>query len=206
MREDEIKKLLRQADRTAGGADSVHVDLSAIRRRANRKNKMILVTPLATAAMLMIALCILAISLKDAKPTQKQKEIALLKARIKQLQARTDATIGLIQQVLDEERRQSRLNELQAQLASISDPIEEMQNQVDRTAFILIYQADRLYRELNQTGSAIDAYNRVIRLFPDNRWAKVARQRLSEIENEKSNKTDSKGDSKWKLQNVLQSC
>jgi TolA-binding protein len=206
MIEDEIKKLLQQADRMAGEPDSVYVDISAIRRRADHRYKLIMVVPLATAAVLMVALCVWAISFKDSGPTREQKEITLLKARIKQLQVRTDAALGLIQQVLDEERRQSRLDELQAQLVSISDPIEEMQNQVDRTAFILIYQADRLYRELNQTGSAIEAYNRVIRLFPDNRWAKVARQRLSEIENEKSNKTDSKGDSKWKLQNVLQSC
>jgi outer membrane protein assembly factor BamD (BamD/ComL family) len=87
--------------------------------------------------------------------------------------------------VLDEERRQSRLNELEAQLASIPDPLEEVQKQVDKTAFILVYQADRLYRELNQTDSAVENYNRVIKLFPENQWAKVARQRLSEIENRK---------------------
>jgi hypothetical protein len=62
--------------------------------------------------------------------------------------------------------------------------VEEMQKQVDKAAFTLVYQADRLYRELNQTGSAVEAYNRVIRLFPENRWAKVAKQRLAEIENE----------------------
>jgi outer membrane protein assembly factor BamD (BamD/ComL family) len=94
--------------------------------------------------------------------------------------------------VLDEERRQSRLDELEAQLASIPDPLEEMQKQVDKTAFILVYQADRQYRELNQTDSAVENYKRVIELFPDNRWAKVARQRLSEIKNDKSNKTKRK--------------
>jgi len=87
--------------------------------------------------------------------------------------------------VLNKERRQSRLNELQAQLASIPDPLEEVREQVDKTAFILVYEADRLYNELNQTDSAVENYNRVIKLFPENRWAKVARQRLSEIENRK---------------------
>ena len=183
MTEDEIKKLLQEADKTAGGIAPVRMNLSAIRRRAYRKNMIILVAPLAAAAVLMVALSILALMFKTTEPTQEQGKIALLETRIKQLQARTDAALSLIQEVLDEERRQSRLDELQAQLASISDPLEEIRKQVDKTAFILVYEADRLYNELNQTDSAVENYNRVIKLFPENRWAKVARQRLSEIEN-----------------------
>jgi tetratricopeptide (TPR) repeat protein len=134
----------------------------------------------------MVALSILALMFRTAEPTPEQEKIALLETRIKQLQARTDAALSLIQEVLDEERRQSRLDELQAQLASIPDPLEEVRKQVDKTAFVLVYQADRMYRELNQTDSAVENYNRVIALFPENRWAKVARQRLSEIANKKN--------------------
>jgi len=186
MTENQIKKLLQEADKTAGGVAPVRVNLSAIRRRAGRKNMIILVVPLAAAALIMVALSISTLMFRTAEPTREQEKIALLETRIKQLQARTDAALGLIQEVLEEERRQRRLDELQAQLASIPDPLEEVQNQVDKTAFILVYQADRLYRELNQTDSAVENYNRVIELFPENRWAKVARQRLSEIENKKN--------------------
>ena len=203
MTEDEIKKLLQEADRTAVGTAPVRMNLSAIRRRANRKKIIILAAPLAAAAVLMVALSISALMFRTTEPTEEQKKIVLLETRIKQLQARTDAALGLIQEVLDEERRKSRLDELRAQLASIPDPLEEVKNQVDKTAFILVYQADRLYNELNQTDSAVENYNRVIELFPENRWAKVARQRLKEIENKKSDKTDLKGDLKWKLQNEL---
>jgi tetratricopeptide (TPR) repeat protein len=185
MTEDKIKNLLQEADKTAGGAAPVRVNISAIRRRANRKNMITLVVPFASAAVLMVALSILAVMFRTTEPIREQEKIALLETQIKQLQARTDAALALIQEVLDEERRQSRLDELQAQLASIPDPIEETRKQVDKTAFILVYQADRLYRELNQTDSAVENYNRVIELFPENRWAKVARQRLSEIENRK---------------------
>jgi len=166
----------------------IYYDRRDIRRRAGHRNIIILVAPLAVAAVLMVALGISALMFRTAEPTREQEKIALLETRIEQLQ-RTDAALGLIQEVLDEERRQSRLDELQAQLASIPDPLEEVQNQVDKTAFILVYQADRLYRlyrELNQTDSAVENYNRVIKLFPENRWAKVARQRLSEIENKKN--------------------
>lgn len=202
MRENEIKKLLQQTDKTAGGIAPVRVNLSAIHRRANCKKRMILVAPLTAAAVLMVALGILAQRFRNTEPTEEQKKIALLETQIKQLQAKTDAALNFIQQVLDEERRQSRLDKLEAQLASIPDPLEEMQKQVDKTAFVLVYQADRLYRELNQTESAVENYKRVIELFPENRWAKVARQRLEEIENKKSDKSNSKGDLKWKPQNI----
>jgi tetratricopeptide (TPR) repeat protein len=185
MTEDEIKKLLLQADKAAGGPAPVRVNFSAIRRRAGRKNMIILVAPLASAAVLMVALSVLALMFRTTEPTQEQTKIALLETQIKQLQARTDAALSFIHEVLDEERRQSRLDELQAQLASIPDPLEEVRSQFDKTAFVLVYQADRLYRELNQTDSAVENYRRVIELFPESQWAKVARQRLSEIENKK---------------------
>jgi TolA-binding protein len=192
MTEERIKNLLQRADKAAGRIAPVRVDISATRRRAGRKNMINLVAPLAAAAVLMLALGILALMLRTTEPTQEQQKIASLERQIKQLQARTDAALGLIQEVLEEEQRQHRLDELQAQLASIPDPLEEVRQQVDKTAFILVYQADRMYKELNQTDSAVENYNRVIELFPENRWAQVARQRLSEIENEKTNKTKQK--------------
>jgi len=190
MTEEKIKKLIQQADKAAGGIAPVEVNISAIRCRAGRKNMIMMVAPLATAALIMVALSILAFMFRTTEPgttelTQEQKQIALLETQIKQLQARTDAALSLIREVLEDEQRQHRLDELKAQLASIPDPLEEVQNQVDKTAFFLVYQADRLYRELNQTDSAIENYNRVIELFPENRWAKVAQQRLSEIESKK---------------------
>jgi TolA-binding protein len=185
MTEDKIKNLLQQADKAAGGIAPVEVNVSAIRRRAGRKNMIMMAAPLLTAAVLMVALSILVLMFRTTEPTHEQQKIALLETQIKQLQARTDAALSLIQEVLEDEQRQHRLDGLKAQLASIPDPLEEVQNQMDKTAFFLVYQADRLYRELNQTDSAVENYNRVIELFPENRWAKVARQRLSEIENRK---------------------
>ena len=189
MTEEKIKNLLQQADKLAGGIDHIQVDVSDIRRRASRNNMTNLIAPLSVAAVLMVALGVLALMFRTTEPTQEQQKIALLETQIKQLQTRTDAALGLIQEVLDEERRQSRLVELQAQLASIPDPLEEVRQQVDKTAFTLVYQADRLYSELNQTDSAIENYKRVIELFPENRWAKVARQRVSEIEKRKTDNT-----------------
>jgi outer membrane protein assembly factor BamD (BamD/ComL family) len=77
---------------------------------------------------------------------------------------------------------------------------------VDKTAFILVYQADKLYKELNRTESAVRAYKEVIQLFPKNRWADVARERLLEIEKHRSNQIDSRGESKWKTQSEPSRC
>ena len=206
MTEDKIKNLLQKADQMAGAPAPVSANLSAaVRRRAHRRRIATFAAPLAAAAVLLIVCGIWGLAARTAEKRDQEK-IALLETEIKQLQARTDAALNLIQEVLEDERRQRRLDELEAQLASIPDPLEELQKQVDKTAFILVYQADRMYRELNQTDSAVEAYNRVIELFPQNRWAKVARQRLAEIENRKYNKTNSEGDSIWKPQNAQSSC
>ncbi len=201
MTEDNLKNLLQKADRTAGPPEPVSMKLSDIRRRANHRRILYFKVPVAAAAIILIAIGIRIVSIKTQPPDQQEK-IASLEAQIKQLQVSTDAAVSLIHEVLEAEQRQNRLNELEVQLASIPDPLEEVQKQVDKTAFILIYQADRMYLELNQTESAVETYKRVIQLFPENQWAKVARERLAQIKENQSGKTDLKGDSKWKLQNV----
>lgn len=215
MTEDKIKNLLQEADRMAGLPTPVSANLSAaVRRRAHRRRFVNLAAPLAAAAVVLIAAGIWNLAIRTTETTQEKEKIALLETRLKQLYVRTDAALNLIQDVLEKEQKQHSLDELEAQLASIPDPLEEIQKQVDKTAFILVYQADRLYRELNRTDSAVEAYNRVIELFPRNQWAQVARQRLSEIENRKFNKRDwdpagrepSKGELKWKPKNTSLSC
>jgi len=193
MTEDNVKNLLQKADEMADRPTPVYINISAMRRRANRRRIISIAIPLASSAVILIAVGLWGLVARNVKTTNPQEKIASLEMQIKQLKARTDATFNLIQEVLESERRQRRLDELQAQLTSIPDPLEEIQKQVDDTAFILVYQADRMYRELNLKDSAIQAYKRVIELFPENQWAEVARKRLSEIQNSQ-HKKDSKGD------------
>jgi tetratricopeptide (TPR) repeat protein len=186
MTEDKIKSLLKEADRMAGLPIPVSANLSVVvRHRAHRRRFVNLAAPLAAAAVVLIAAGIWSRAIRTTETTQEKQKIALLETQLKQLYVRTDAALNLIQDVLEKEQKQHSLDELEAQLASIPDPLEEIQKQVDKTAFILVYQADRLYHELNRTDSAVETYNRVIELFPRNRWAQVARQRLSEIEEQR---------------------
>jgi len=202
MTEDKIKNLLQEADRIAGTPEQVSVNISDIRRRAHYRRILFFKAPIAAAAVILVAAGIWSLLITTPQPPEQHDKIASLETQIKELQASTDAAISLIHEVLEAERRQSRLNELEVKLASIPDPLEEVQKQVDKTAFILVYQADRMYRELNQTDTAVETYKRVIQLFPENQWAKVARERLAQIKEKQSGKIDLKGDSKWKMQNV----
>jgi tetratricopeptide (TPR) repeat protein len=197
MPEDKIKNLLQKADETAGEPMPVSINIPAVRLRANRRRFISVTTPIAAAAAILLAFGLWSLT--------KQQKIASLQRQIEQLQTRADATFDLIQEVLEDERKQQRLDELQAQLASIPDPLEEIRKQVDTAAFNLVYQADRMYRELNLKSSAIKTYKRVIEIFPETQWAEVAHQRLSEIKKGQYKK-DSKGDLLWKPQNVPSSC
>ena len=206
MTQDQIENLLREADRTAGSPDPVSVKLSAVRRRAHRRRTATAAASVAAAAVLLITLAILSRTTAPPETPLPQQRIAKLEDQIKHLQATTDAALKLIGEVLEDDRKQRRLGALHAQFESIPDPLEEIRKEVDKTAFNLVYQADRLYYELNLTGSAVEAYKQVITLFPKNRWADVARERLADIKSARLKKPNSKGEPKWKPQNAPQSC
>ncbi|HUW17706.1 MAG TPA: hypothetical protein VMW16_00220 [Sedimentisphaerales bacterium] len=193
MREDKITNLLKKADQTAWPPKPPPANLAAVvRRHAHRRRTIRIAAPVAAAAVIVIAVGLWYRTADTAKRTQEQQRITSLEAQIKQLQARTDATLDLIREVLEYERKQRRLDQLQAELANIPDPLEESRREVDKAAFVLVYQADRMYKERNQKDSAVRTYNRVIELFPQTPSAETAKQRLLEIQKSVVNKNGSK--------------
>ena len=203
MHEDKLKNLLFKADHDASEPLPVKVDISAIRQQAKRWQIYRIVYP-AAAAIVLISVSIWSLSGSKTEPPKKTILLANdFEIKIKQLQVSADETIQLIHEISKQEQQQRKLDELEAELASIPDPIEQINEQLDRTAFILVYSADKMYKELNLTDSAVETYKRVIKLFPENQWAQVARERLEEIKNRRNNNDSSKGDSKWQQQNTL---
>jgi len=184
MSEKGIEKLLREADDLAGPPAFGRITTAGICRRIHRRRVIRTAVPLAAAAAIALTATILTISTKQQTPglVGEPERMAALEEQVRQLQERTDATLKLVQNVLAEDRRQRRLADAEAELASSPDPMEQVERQVDKAAFVLIYQADRLYKELNRTESAVAAYKEIIQLFPTNRWAEVARERLAEID------------------------
>ncbi len=190
---DQIEELLKKADITAGPPQFGPISTVAIVRRLHRRRFIAIGIPTTIAALLLIGLTIWRTTMTTPQP-QQQKHIESLAKQVEQLQAQTDATLKLVQDVLSKERQERKLSDLEAELASITDPMEAMEQQADKTAFTLVYQADRLYRELNLTESAVETYETVIQLYPENRWADVARQRLAEIKPRQFNKHHPQGD------------
>ena len=202
MNEEKIKTLLQRADRLAGEPVFGAISAAGIRRQIHRRRIIRTAVPLGIAAAATFATALLTIHTRMERPRPQPQRIASLEEQVRQLQTQTDATLRLVQEVLEKDRQQRRLAALEAELASIPDPVRQVEQQVDKTAFLLIYQADRLYRELNQTDSAVAAYKEVIQLFPNNRWAQVARERLSQIEQRQINKSDDKGEARCEPRNV----
>lgn len=193
MNKEKIETLLQKADGFAGRPTFGRVAAGTIRQRIYRRQIIRIATPLTAAAAVAVTVAVLALARRnqEPEPQPEPQRIASLEEQVKQLQARTDATLKLVQDVLERDRRQRRLAAAEAELASIPDPMEQVERQVDKTAFLLIYRADQLYRELNQTESAVAAYKEIIQLFPTNRWAEVAKERLAEIDKYESDQIGS---------------
>jgi tetratricopeptide (TPR) repeat protein len=197
MNEQQIKEWLQNTDRAAGPALFGPVSAAHLRRRVRRK-RLLRLMPSAAAAVLLIGFGWWSFHSRPVVPPapQQDRRIASLEHQVQQLQAQTERALQLVHEVLAQERQQERIAALEAELARMPDPAAEMERQVDRAAFALLYEADQLYRELNQTESAVEAYEQVIHLFPQNQWAHVARKRLAEIKQLQFNESKTEGDSK----------
>jgi tetratricopeptide (TPR) repeat protein len=191
VNDEQIRALLQRTDETADAPRFGPVTAAGIRGQARRRQLVKAGVPLAVAASVLIAVVLWTLCLRTGEPLPQPQRIASLEEQVRQLQAQTETTLKLVQEVLEKDRQDRRLAALQAELASIPDPVKEIDRQVDKAAFILVYQADKLYKELNQTESAVAAYKEVIQLFPTNQWADVARERLSQIEQRRMNRSDS---------------
>ncbi len=200
MNNERIKNLLEDADQAAGPPRYKAVRTCDIRAQLRRRRSIAVAASTAAAAVLLCGLALWSGRSRPAEPAaEPQERIASLEEQVQQLRAQTETTMRLVQEVLAKDRQERRLAALQAELASIPDPAEELQRQADETAFTLVYQADRMIREMNQTESALEAYEQVIRLFPQNRWADVARERLARIRNQRFNKSPMEGESPCEL-------
>jgi len=204
VNEEQMRTLLQRADEAAGDPVFRGISAAGIRRRILRRRIITTAAPLAAAAVITIVIATLSHPKLEPTPLPppQPERIASLEEQVKQLPAQTAAPLKLVQEVLEKDRQQRRLAALEAELASIPDPVQQMEERVDRSAFLLLYQADRLYKDLNQTESAVAAYKEVIQLFPENQWADVARERLSQIEQRQINKSEDKGEAQCEPRNV----
>ena len=198
MSDERLEQLLRQADEAFGRPPCGTADLGVrVRRQARRQRRVMMV---GSAAAALLALVVSAIALRSERGDTAQPErpiladntpahvqLAQLQADIARLQEEISSGCRAAEETLRREEVEKRLAALQEQAAD--DPLQEVSDQVDRAALTMVYQADRMYRELNLRESAVASYEQTIKLFPQTHWAKVAKDRLAEL------KTAGKGDS-----------
>ncbi len=192
MGNDPLKKLLQQADALAGSPPAMPGDLvERVRRLAVGRRRVRVGINAAAAILLAVGITLLwsqaSTPLRPASEPQvvdsgpPQPDVEAIKAEIERLHREADIRLAVVrrtQEILEEMRR---FEELKKQPA-LPDAVANARREVDKAAYVLVSQADRMCRKLDLCDSAAVKYRRVVDLFPDSRWATVARQRLSELE------------------------
>jgi hypothetical protein len=183
---DPLQELLRRADADAGPVPRLRADLPGrVMSRARRaQERTALAGSVAAALLLAIGVMTFLRTTAPSEPAAVEAVERRLTADVAALQREADSRATIARRFAELRERDERLAALQAE-ATRPDPVQRAQQEVDQTAFVLLQQGDHLYRDLGLKERAADSYRRTARLFPETRWAGLARQRLEEMETDK---------------------
>jgi hypothetical protein len=176
MSEDKLFQLLKQADTETEVLPLDTASLSLAVHERLRRRKQTLRYGMAAAAAMIIVACVF--GQRQYQFYQKQQQITRLQQDIEDLNRRTEQTLALVRDILARQQQQDELRKLNQPLAGYKNSIRR---EIDETAFILVYQADRMVEKYNNAETAIDFYNQVIERFGDTPSAQTARERLDKI-------------------------
>lgn len=196
MNRDDLESLLQRADRAAGPPPAGPADLAdRVRRLARRRHRTRVVVRAAVAAVVVAGLGLAvhsaAVRNEPSELTTAQQptppdpasneEVARLRSEIAQLRQEANALAEQIRGMTAIQEQRQRLDQLEQAVARLESG-EEVRGEMERAAFTIVYQADRMYRELGLRDSAVEAYREAVKLFPDTPSAEIARTRLIEID------------------------
>jgi hypothetical protein len=180
----DLEQLLREADAGARPpAERVSADLAGSIRSLARRRRSIRMTGGASAAI--AGMVVLSFVLYPSQPDQRivttvapqsPADAESLARAMAAVSAEADARMRMVERVVAAGRRTDANRGGRA-----ADPLIAVRREQDRAAFLLIYEADRLARQSSESARAAEEYRRVVTLFPDTRWASVARERLAEL-------------------------
>ncbi|MBN2582921.1 MAG: hypothetical protein JXL80_07630 [Planctomycetes bacterium] len=185
MDDDGLGQLLRQTDAATATPDTAADLADRVRGRDRiRRARRALAGRLAAAAAVLIVVGVGAFyaTLHRGAETGNGGEAAasaeMLQARIAALDSDARVAMSCAAAIERAERRSRGRRRLEL-LTARPDPLEVAQRNLDAAAFMAVYHADGLARDDRTRAEAIRTYQEVIRLFPETRWAAVARQRLA---------------------------
>jgi hypothetical protein len=183
---DRLQELLRRADADAGPVPRLPAGLARrVMSRARRAQERTALAGSVVAALL-LAIGVMTF-LRTTAPSGFGSGEAVerrLTADVAGLQREADSRATVARRFAELRTRDERLAALQAEAAR-PDAVQRAEQEVDQTAFVLLQQGDHLYRDLGLKEPAADSYRRTAQLFPETRWAGLARQRLTEMETDK---------------------
>jgi len=192
MSDEPLKRILQEADAAAGPPPELPADLARrVRRLAARRRQVRFGLGVAAAIVLAVGM----MSLWSQAPTPSRPggdsrsvqrpeplDVASIRAEIEALRREADVRLAVAQRTQEILEQMRRAEAVTKRPQALPDPVADARRQLDKAAYTLVFQADRMCRELDLCDSAAIKYQRVVELFPDTPWAVVARQRLSEIE------------------------
>jgi hypothetical protein len=101
-------------------------------------------------------------------------------AAAQSLRADAALTMSVVHGLRAREQRRLRLTEARERLLQSNVP-DSIDSELDRAALTMLDHGDRLRRDLKQVDAAVAAYRRTIELFPQTRWAAVAKKRIEQL-------------------------
>lgn len=179
MRPDKLEQLLRQADRGAGPPPPLQAGLAGrVRARSLHRQR-------AADRWASVAACLVA-GLTVAWVLHHRKHADTPIARNSDVEKRELTEIA-------EAAQRIRLQFAAETIDTKSDleqhrevaPAHEIDEKLEQTAFLVVYQGDRYHRDLNQPKAAVNSYQTTIRLFPQTQAARIAKARLQELQTER---------------------
>jgi hypothetical protein len=175
MHDDELKKLLRQAD---AGRDRLLTDGRELADhvrwvdRSRRKRARVLAAVMPAALAIVVGWMIL------SRDTSVAPNGAVELAQIERLRVQAEFHERRARELIARVERERGLPST-PHASEVSDPLAEIREQVDVVAYQMILRADALRAGMMASREAIELYRKVLRLFPKTYSAQVARDRLS---------------------------
>lgn len=174
MNDDVLKELLAEADSASvlPATDACRLSL-AVRGRLQRRRHRIRTGLLTAAAVLVIAGIGSGLKYRSIR---RERQIAARRQEV--ILAQIQADLNLRQLLLDEQQeRWSRSDEL-----VLDDPVRRIEEQVDETAFVLMYQAQRMAETYQDKQAALDLYQQVTKYFGQTQWADQAQEKIAQLQ------------------------
>jgi len=181
MKQDRLVELIRDVDELMPRRGAARVNVQEIRQRAVHKRRVRSISSIAAA---MIGAALVGFGLFSWPDRSLNPQVAgsdvlkRLHVQSDLLLAQLDTSDEIQGKINARAQHHKRVDRLHRQIAAIPDPRIAVRKEVSQAARTLVASADRLLQEPGQKRQARKTYERVVRLFPENNWANIARKRL----------------------------